>query len=157
MNNIINPYSSSRTHIQERAKPTNEAEEEPNPVESNKLDSTKLLGNGTDIHATTQEPLDDSESLQIHTTSKVQEIEDTSKATFINTLEGAIERKEDASPQHDPKAVQTTMAGLSQDEQQMIYRYFPESPNLELRLYKQDMSTNKVTPGSVGSRVDLRG
>ncbi len=52
---------------------------------------------------------------------------------------------------------QQNLEGLTPAEQQLIYRYFPESPSLELRLYKPDMSTNKVDPGSVGSRVDLRG
>ena len=157
MNNIINPYSSSRPHIQERSKASSEAEEELNTVESNKIDSAKSLGNGTEIHANKKEHLDESESLTTHTTSKVQDLEEASSSKFINTLEGAIERKEEITLQTEQQSSIKSAPGLSVDEQQMIYRYFPESPNLELRLYKQDMSTNKVTPGSVGSRVDLRG
>ena len=157
MNNIINPYSSSRTHIQERAKSTGEAEEELNPAESNKIDSSKVLGNGADIHTNKKEQVEESESNQIQPTSKVQEVDETASAKFINTLEGAIERKDDISLSNEQKNAPSILPGLTVDEQQMIYRYFPESPNLDLRLYKQDMSTNKVTPGSVGSRVDLRG
>ena len=157
MNNIINPYTSSRTHVQEHGTSKNEAEEELNPSESNKIDSSKLPGNGTDIPTNKKEHLDDVGALQAQNTSKVQEPEGPSASSFINALEGVIERKEEVSLQADNRVANPTLPGLNADEQQMIYRYFPESPNLELRLYKQDMSTNKVIPGSVGSRVDLRG
>lgn len=156
MNNIINPYSSSRTHIQERAKSTNEVEEELQPSESNKIDSSKLLSNSADIQATPKETITEQEALNNQTTSKVQEVDETSSSRFINTLEGAIDRKDEVTLQED-NSIPSALPGLSMDEQQMIYRYFPESPNLELRLYKQDMSTDKVIPGSVGSRVDIRG
>lgn len=75
-------------------------------------------------------------------------------ARFGPTLEGAIGRVEGNGVN---QSGQQPIDGLSADEQQLIYRYFPASPSLELRLYKPDMSTNKVDPGSVGSRVDLRG
>lgn len=67
-------------------------------------------------------------------------------ARFDVALEGAIGTEQ-----------QQGTDGLTAAEQQLIYRYFPASPSLEMRLYKPDMSTNKVDPGSVGSRVDIRG
>lgn len=154
MTNIINPYSSSRTPLQGSTKSKSEAEEELHPVESTKADSVKLAGNSLDINAARTDSTDKADISQLHSTSKVQDIDAPSSTPFDNTLAGAVENTEEVSHQN---AVNTHIPGLSTDEQRMIYRYFPESPNLEVRIYKQDMSTNKVTPGSVGSRVDIRG
>ena len=157
MNNIINPYSSSRTHIQERTKSKNDAEDERIPSESNKIDPNKLITNSAEIKTAPNESLGESHPLPLQPASKVTEVEEPAVSRFINTLDGALDNKEELSIQTDRAITPAALPGLSADEQQMIYRYFPESPSLELRLYKQDMSTNRVTPRSVGSRVDIRG
>lgn len=56
-----------------------------------------------------------------------------------------------------PNAAGLNAAGLNQAEQQMIARYFPESPTMSMRLYGSNRSAQHVNPGAVGSRLDLRG
>lgn len=46
---------------------------------------------------------------------------------------------------------------LSTDEQQMIQQYFPESPQLALRLYGPNRTTRTLQPDALGSRLDVRG
>ena len=46
---------------------------------------------------------------------------------------------------------------LSTDEQQMIQQYFPESPQLTLRLYGPNRNTQTLHPDALGSRLDVRG
>ena len=46
---------------------------------------------------------------------------------------------------------------LSMDEQQMIQQYFPESPQLELRLYGPNRNTRTLHPDVLGSRLDVSG
>ncbi len=70
-------------------------------------------------------------------------------AAFGNALEGALDKPSAAGAESAPP--------LTPDEQQMIYRYFPEAPGLALRLYDQKLAAKKVDPGSVGARVDVRG
>ena len=75
---------------------------------------------------------------------------------FGNTIGDSLDVKPSAASAGLKEGPQP-LEGLTPDEQQFIYRYFPESPSLQLRLYKPDMSADKVDPGSVGSRVDIRG
>ena len=153
MSNTINPYSTSSAHLQQRAESAAEQEEEMASGELAKTDKkTKSQSQTLNVQAHKNDALEEAEKL-----GQPQETEESTPNKFINTLEGAIERKDDVSLSSDISSSTGSMPGLTMDEQQMIYRYFPESPSLELRLYKPDMSTNKVDPGSVGSRVDLRG
>jgi hypothetical protein len=46
---------------------------------------------------------------------------------------------------------------LSTDEQQMIQQYFPESPQLTLRLYGPNRNAQTLHPDALGSRLDVRG
>jgi hypothetical protein len=46
---------------------------------------------------------------------------------------------------------------LTAQEQQMIENNFPERPELSMRLYGRSRGTETVNPGSVGSRLDVRG
>ena len=154
MSNIINPYSASRAHLQQRPEPAaTEPEDDSLPadvIRSDKASKSHSQLNSDEVNA--KDSIDESGKM-----NGMQDIDEAAAGKFINTLEGAIERKEDVTLSPDQAPVSSTIPGLSLDEQQMIYRYFPESPSLALRLYKPDMSTNKVDPGSVGSRVDLRG
>lgn len=47
--------------------------------------------------------------------------------------------------------------GLTPAEQQMIDRYFPESPVMAMRLYGPGRQAQTVRPTGVGSMLDLRG
>lgn len=47
--------------------------------------------------------------------------------------------------------------GLSRDEQHMISRYFPERPELSMRLYGPDQHARTVQPDALGSRLDVSG
>ena len=153
MSNTINPYSTSRAHLQQRPESAAEQEEELLPGEMAKTDKgARSQNQANNVQGIKNEALEEAEKL-----AQPQDVEESAPNKFINTLEGAIERKEDISLASENSAVTSSLPGLSMDERQMIYRYFPVSPSLELRLYNPDMSTNKVDPGSVGSRVDLRG
>ena len=46
---------------------------------------------------------------------------------------------------------------LSQNEQQMIERYFPKSEAMTLRLYGINRSTETLNPGALGGHLDIRG
>ena len=72
---------------------------------------------------------------------------DATDAAFGAALDGAMDRAAGAD----------SVVDLTPDEQQMILRYFPESPGLALRLYDQTSTSRKVDPGAIGARVDLRG
>ena len=158
MSNIINPYNSSRANLQQRTDPAQEADDETQNAELNRADRTnraQLLGHESLAKNTVTPEVSDSVTGGV---PDLQEVDETSSDRFKQTLEGAFDRKEDVQLRvEDHTLASRPMPGLSVDEQQMIYRYFPESPSLELRLYKPDLSTNKVDPGSIGSRVDLRG
>jgi hypothetical protein len=39
----------------------------------------------------------------------------------------------------------------------MIQQYFPESPQLTLRLYGPNRNTQTLHPDALGSRLDVRG
>ena len=153
MSNTINPYTTTRAHLQQRPEPNADQEDEPLSGEFARSDkASKAQSSSNSIQANKLDSLEETEKL-----NNLQEVDEATSSTFVNTLEGAIDRKEDISLAPDTLQPGASLPGLSPDEQNMIYRYFPESPSLELRLYKPDMSTNKVDPGSVGSRVDLRG
>lgn len=158
MSNTIHPYSSSRAHLQQRAEPTTDSEDDSLTLEQGKADkASKSQSAPGDAQAKKPDALEKSELTQLSTVNRLHEAEESAANPFINTLEGAIDRKDDAAIRPDNSLDISSLPGLTVDEQQMIFRYFPKSPSLELRLYKPDMSTNKVDPGSVGSRVDIRG
>ncbi|MEP0548541.1 MAG: hypothetical protein ABJF88_16520 [Rhodothermales bacterium] len=62
-----------------------------------------------------------------------------------------------AAPPADaaPANAAAATSALSADEQQMIDRYFPPQPKLELRLYGPGREAQTVSPGAVGGRLDL--
>ncbi len=155
MSNTINPYGASRPELQ-RTVQSPELDEDGQRQEHKKIDvaqpgnlssngEAEIIGGRDKIdQASNQEQLNAAET-------------NTSRASkFGTTLEGVIDRDDDITGNLE-SSQSPNLEGLSPAEQQLIYRYFPESPSLELRLYKPDMSTNKVDPGSVGSRVDVRG
>lgn len=153
MSNTINPYRASRADLQQRALHPTDHEDESLHIDQQKADgSQKSQGNAEGIKTTAS---DDPKGISPESLQQLQENDEAQGARFEHALEGAIE--EDASKSASQARPATPLKGLSQAEQQMIYRYFPEAPGMELRLYKPDLSTNKVDPGSVGSRVDLRG
>ncbi len=47
--------------------------------------------------------------------------------------------------------------GIEKAEQQMVEQYFPTSEKMSLRLYGPDSDARDVSPGAVGSRLDIRG
>ena len=157
MSNTINPYTSTRAPLQQRTEPAPEAEDE-SQTELTRSEVARTHTQSQDVPALRTEPLDEPESASHNAQSRPQAPDEASASRFQNTLEGVIDRTEDSTTNQDAISNSTSvLPGLSVDEQQMIYRYFPESPRLELRLYKPDLSTDKVDPGSIGSRVDLRG
>ncbi len=149
MSNTINPYGASRSDLQRSVQP--ELEDEALRPENKRTEGRQTPGKTDAELAGTNEKIDPSSARDQANPADAS----TQSARFDSTLEDAID-KSDASRAGDTKIPQK-LDGLSSDEQSMIYRYFPESPSLELRLYKQDMSAKKVDPGSVGSRVDIRG
>lgn len=48
-------------------------------------------------------------------------------------------------------------ADLSEAESKMIRNYFPESEQMQLRLYGPGRKSETVNPNAVGRRLDLRG
>ncbi len=154
MSNTINPYRASRPDLQQRALHPTDHEDESLNIDQQKVD-TGQKNLGTTEGPKTVVP-EDIKGIPQESLQHLQEKEEATGARFEHALEGAIELEDAAKPASHARAT-APLGGLSQAEQQMIYRYFPEAPSLELRLYKPDLSTNKVDPGSVGSRVDLRG
>ncbi len=149
MSNTINPYGASRSDLQRPIQ--HELEDEGLRPENKRAEARQTPGKTDAELAGSNENIDPSVASDQATSAEAG-----AQATrFDSTLEDAID-KSDGTRSGDARAAQK-LDGLSSDEQSMIYRYFPESPSLELRLYKQDMSAKKVDPGSVGSRVDVRG
>lgn len=147
MSNTINPYGASRSDMQRSVQP--ELEEEGLRPDAKRTEPGHARQKADAALAGPGEKVDQPTAPDQATVSE----SGTVNARFDATLEGAIDKPDAA---RDSRAA-GALEGLSNDEQKMIYRYFPESPSLKLRLYKQDMSSNKVDPGSIGSRVDLRG
>ena len=59
-----------------------------------------------------------------------------------------------------PNAAKTSAAStsaLTESEQQMIARQFPNAPKLSMRLYGPDRDAQTVRPSAVGSRLDVQG
>jgi len=56
-----------------------------------------------------------------------------------------------------PPDIAPENGGLSHDEQQMIRRYFPDTPAMTLRLYGPGRESKNLNPTAIGSRLDLRG
>ena len=158
MSNTINPYSASRSDLQRSVQPDLEEEglrsdAKKDAKKSDQRPGKQVPGNPDAEPAGPGEQLD-----QAALRDQANSLEaSAAPARFDATLEGAIDKSD--APQHAAGIARHTgkLEGLSNEEQQMIYRYFPESPSLDLRLYKQDRSPDKVDPGSVGSRVDVRG
>ncbi len=46
---------------------------------------------------------------------------------------------------------------LSEAEDRMIRRYFPESPGMKLKLYGPGRNSRSIQPQALGQRIDLRG
>ena len=46
---------------------------------------------------------------------------------------------------------------LTEPEQQMIARQFPDAPELSMRLYGPGRGAETIRPGAVGSRLDVQG
>ena len=146
MSNTINPFNPSGSNIPQRPIQQASGEEESLHIEPAKTDAAR------------QRSASNTESQSASGKDLNTATEETGANRFGTTLDGALETRDIHAPEAGRAAKQPpTLEGLSAEEQNMIYRYFPESPSLELRLYKSDLSTNKVDPGSVGSRVDLRG
>lgn len=157
MSNTINPFDASRPELQRSIK-SSELDDDglrPDPKKADLSQPDKALSKSVGEEAGNQEKVDPT---TVRNQAGVTEPGAQTAARFGATLEGAIDRPEEAG-HLNPKDARTPqpLEGLSADEQQLIYRYFPESPSLKLRLYKQDMSADKVDPGSVGSRVDIHG
>ncbi len=157
MSNTINPYVSSRSDLQRQVTPTDKEDDGQRPDQ--KKANIAQHGNGlnpSDNDSKTAHEKVEQAAKEEHATN----VDAGARATtgFGNALGevadvGASVSNEGIADGSAPQPLE----GLTPDEQQLIYRYFPESPSLKLRLYKPDMSTNKVDPGSVGSRVDIRG
>ena len=153
MSNTINPYASSRSDLQRPVTPTEKEDDGQRPDQ--KKANIAQHGNGLNpsdndsktAHEKVEQAAKEEQTTNIDTGART--------AGFSNTIgdAGASILSEGVADGSAPQPLE----GLTPDEQQLIYRYFPESPSLNMRLYKPDMSTNKVDPGSVGSRVDIRG
>ncbi len=151
MSNTINPLGASRSNLS-RSVQSSDMEEDGGRQDAKRVDLPHA-GNPGNKDAADQASARDTVNKTIaHEPSNVADPGARTAARFDSALGGAINRTAGNGTNQPGQ-----LDGLSADEQQLIYRYFPESPSLELRLYKPDMSTNKVDPGSVGSRVDLRG
>ena len=48
-------------------------------------------------------------------------------------------------------------SGLDLVEQEVISHYFPDSPNMSMRLYGPNSLERTVNPGAVGTHLDMRG
>lgn len=154
MSNTINPYRASRPDLQQRALHPADHEDENLHIDQQKADASQK-GQGTADGSKTA-AAEDLKGASPESLQQLHEKEEAQGVRFEHALEGAIDLDEAAKSASHARTV-APLEGLSQAEQQMIYRYFPEEPGMELKLYKPDLSTNKVDPGSVGSRVDLRG
>ena len=155
MSNSINPYDASRPELRQRSVLPGDFDEETSHPESKTTDPARQRSQASPDASTS---LAGRETVDSAPASITPDVDEAIGHRFGTTLEGAIERTE-VQPSEATRAGNQPpkLEGLSSDEQNMIYRYFPESPTLALKLYKPDLSTNKVDPGSVGSRVDLRG
>ena len=155
MSNAINPYSASRPDLQQRSVQSGDMEEESPFSESTKVDLRKQR---TSQEAQPSVVEQDRTPTAPDQNTRPAPAEEAAASRFGTSLESAIEKNEsiDATPGRNAGSP-ANLEGLSADELKMIHRYFPEVPNLELKLYKSDLSTDKVDPGSVGSRVDFRG
>lgn len=153
MSNTINPLGASRSNLS-RAVQSSDMEEDGGRQDAKRIDLPHS-GNPVNKDAADQASTRDTVNKTItHEPARVADPGARTAARFDSALGGAIGS---VAGNGVNQPVRQPLDGLTADEQQLIYRYFPESPSLELRLYKPDMSTNKVDPGSVGSRVDLRG
>ena len=157
MSNTIHPYRASRPDLQQRPLPPNDAEEDNLHVDPQRSDLVKAKSQGLAPESPKAPQHGEFRKAQQEVQATTREIEEASETRFENALDGAIEDGSVRVPAAHSASAPAPLEGLSRAEQQMIHRYFPEAPGLELRLYKPDLSTNKVDPGSVGSRVDLRG
>lgn len=54
-------------------------------------------------------------------------------------------------------APRTSNPQLSQDEQQMIDRYFPASESMSMRIYGPGQASRTLNPGKLGGRLDIQG
>ncbi|MEM8487685.1 MAG: hypothetical protein AAF564_19190 [Bacteroidota bacterium] len=151
MSNTINPLGASRSNLSRSVQPS-DIDEDGGRQDAKRVDLPHA-GTQANKDAADQASARDAVNKALtHEPANVADPGARTAARFGSTLEGAIDRVKGNDVNQ-----QQVLDGLSADEQQLIYRYFPASPSLELRLYKPDMSTDKVDPGSVGSRVDLRG
>ncbi len=159
MSHTIHPYSSSRPPLQPRTEAKSESDEEHSGVDALKTGpGAKTKSPSSEGPVGKPASSDEPSALQGAASRPAPEAEEQTAPAFKTTLDGALETGEPPDNHTNSLAnLATELPGLTRDEQQMIYRYFPASPSLELRLYRPDLSTNKVDPGSVGSRVDLRG
>lgn len=64
---------------------------------------------------------------------------------------------EPSAPSQAAAPAKAAAPGLSAEEQQMIDRYFPETPSLSMRLYGPGRTAQTLQPNALGSRLDLRG
>ena len=70
----------------------------------------------------------------------------------------ADEPARESAPAPAPAARASSLgSGLSEDESTMIRDYFPESEQMQLRLYGPNRKTESMNPNAVGRRLDLRG
>ena len=81
-----------------------------------------------------------------------RQLEQLSDATSQKTAEPARE----SAPAPAARA-SSLGSGLSEAESKMIRDYFPESEQMQLRLYGPNRKSASVNPNAVGRRLDLRG
>lgn len=69
------------------------------------------------------------------------------------------EKTDSARPTNAPDAPEAASATqeLSAAEREMIQRKFPQDPDLSMRLYGPNRSTQKVNPGVLGQNLDVSG
>lgn len=155
MSNTINPYVSSRSDLQRSVQPSDKEEDgqRPDPKKANIAQQGNGLSTSDSESAVKHDKIDPASAKELE-----HNPENTTRVNqgFGNTIGDSLDVKPSAASAGLKEGPQP-LEGLTPDEQQLIYRYFPESPSLQLRLYKPDMSADKVDPGSVGSRVDIRG
>lgn len=79
-------------------------------------------------------------------------------ASQPNRAEAAQKAEAPAEAQRSSEAPEPeAMKDLSRPEQKMIQRYFPDNPDLSMRLYGADRNEQQVNPEALGSHIDLRG
>lgn len=67
-----------------------------------------------------------------------------------------VSARQESTPAQRP-AQPAAPASLSPAEAQHIQQQFPPSPALSMRLYGPQAAAQTVTPGALGSRLDLQG